>query len=196
VRPGNALSDFKPARPSEAGPVPAAVVPVRHALTRRESVGTALARNLVVARLAQGVTQNRLSAEAGVSRATIAQLETGVCDPRVSTVAELARALGLPPALLLLSGDEIRALVRLADEVRGSPAPVRPEEAARMRALLRTGLLRDRNRVARTAADAVRCTGDGTPPPPAVLALSAIFSTVEPGAGTTVGAALGRVAGI
>ena len=113
---------------------------------RHEAVETTLAKNLVLARLAEGVTQKELATASDVSRATIAQLETGVSDPRVSTVADLARALGLPAAFLLLSAEEIEALVRLVDEIRAHPIEVRPEEAARIRELLRTGMLRDRNR--------------------------------------------------
>jgi transcriptional regulator with XRE-family HTH domain len=160
----------------------------------RESIGATLARNVVVARLALDVTQHRLAAEADVSRATIAQVETGVCDPRVSTVTEIARGLGLPPALLLLSADEIRALIRLADEVRRHPVAVDPTDAARMRALLETGLLRDRNRAARMGADLAREAG-GPGAAPVAAALAAIFSAVAPGPGTAVGAMLGRAVG-
>lgn len=155
----------------------------------REAVETTLAKNLVLARLAEGVTQKELASASFVSRATIAQLETGVSDPRVSTVADLARALGLPAAFLLLSADEVVALVRLVDEVRAQPLDVRPEEAARIRELLQTGLLRDRNRAARLGADLVKDNNAS----PAAVALAAIFATVAPQEGPCVAAALARL---
>lgn len=155
----------------------------------RESVETALARNLVLARIAEGVTQKELASASEVSRATIAQLETGVSDPRVSTVTDLARALGLPTAFLLLSVEEIAALIRLVDEIRAHPIEVPPEQAARIRELLQTGLLRDRNRAARLGAELV----GGNVTSPAAAALSAIFATIAPKEGPVVAAALGRL---
>lgn len=161
---------------------------------RRESIGAALARNLVVARQVSGVTQHQLAAGAEVSRATVAQLETGVCDPRLSTVAELARALGVPPTVLLLGADEVAAVTRLAAELAERPVAVTPADVRRMRIYLASGLLKDRNRAAQVGAGAVRAAADGEPaaPDPAAI-LAAIFSTIEPGSGTATGAALGRL---
>ncbi len=165
--------------------LPAAPLP-----RRRESVESALAKNLVLARLVEGVTQKELASASDVSRATIAQLETGVSDPRVSTITDLARALGLPAAFLLLSVEEIEALVALVDEIRAHPIAVPPEEAARIQDLMETGLLRDRNRAAQIGASIVRENENISP---AAAALAAIFSTVSPRTGPAVGAALGRL---
>ena len=58
-----------------------------------------------------------------------------------------------------------------------------------MRALLQTGLHRDRNRATRIGADLAEAAAGASP---AAVVLAAIFSAVAPGRGTAVGASLGR----
>lgn len=60
-----------------------------------------LAQNVVAARHAAGLTQRQLATAAELSRATVHLIEAGACDPRVSTIAHLAAALGLSPLRLL-----------------------------------------------------------------------------------------------
>jgi len=157
-------------------------------LDRMESPDATLAKNLVVARAVTGVTQHALAAAADVSRATIAQIETGYSDPRLSTIVELAHALGVPPTVLLVREQDVRAM---ADRLRASaaaPFAVPEADVERMRRLLATGLLKDRVRAGRLGALAARRAGYDAP---AALACAAICSALLPGEGTVVGTLLG-----
>jgi transcriptional regulator with XRE-family HTH domain len=53
------------------------------------------------ARQAAGMTQEDLAVACGVERSYLSVLERGGRDPRLSTVARLARSLNLPPGDLL-----------------------------------------------------------------------------------------------
>src|SRR5437588_10158254 len=88
------------------------IIPAKEA-PYRESIDSILAKNLVAARVIAGLTQHDLAAAAGISRATVAQLETGSSDPRLSTVVDLARALGVAPMVLLAGIPEVQALAAL-----------------------------------------------------------------------------------
>jgi transcriptional regulator with XRE-family HTH domain len=59
------------------------------------------ALNLRQTRLALGLSQEALGAEAGIHRTEVGLLERGQRDPRLQTITRLARALGVTPAELL-----------------------------------------------------------------------------------------------
>ena len=149
----------------------------------------------MVARLVLGVTQQELAQRADISRATIAQIETGYSDPRLSTIVDLAGALGIPPIVLLTGSEDVRALVNLLELVSApesdlqSAVPVPQTEVERMQRFLRSGMLKDRLRAARIGAAVARAAGAGS----ASEVCSAIFSAVLPGQGTVLGMQLGRV---
>jgi transcriptional regulator with XRE-family HTH domain len=161
----------------------------------RESIDSTLAKNLVAARLIAGLTQHELASAAGISRATIAQLETGSSDPRLSTVVDLARALGIAPIVLLAGTPEVEAFASLSEEPDDlARLRVFPADVARMRDFVASGLLKDRLRAARLGA-AIACSGlaaSAAIDPAGVAITAGLFSAAFPGAGTTVGAALGR----
>lgn len=54
-----------------------------------------ISKNLKLARLFIGWSQERAEFESGVSRVQISHIETGEADPRISTVLKLAKAYGL-----------------------------------------------------------------------------------------------------
>lgn len=62
----------------------------------------ALGENVRRLRREQGWSQTRLAAEAGLSTAMIGKLERGRGNPRVTTLAVVAMALGVMPAALLI----------------------------------------------------------------------------------------------
>ena len=51
-------------------------------------------------RTERGLSQAELARRLKMTQAQIARIETGLTDPRISTLTELARALGLEPVLL------------------------------------------------------------------------------------------------
>jgi transcriptional regulator with XRE-family HTH domain len=154
----------------------------------RESPEAALAKNLVVAREAAGITQHRLAAAALVSRATVAQIETGSSDPRLSTIVDLARALDIPPYFLLVGPEEVEALIAMPSALVERPLHVPSADLDRMHRLVQSGMLKDRIRAARIGAAVAHDAGR---PSHAAVVSAAIFSAIQPDGGTAVGTALG-----
>ena len=150
----------------------------------------ALGRNLVIARLIAGITQQELASASGVSRATIAQIETGESDPRLSTLVILAEALGVSPLVLLAGPKEIEALASLPGDLQENPVQVPPATLARMESLSQSGLGADRNRAAHFGATVARAVGEHGRSP---TITAAVFSAYAPGPGTEVGTSLGRL---
>jgi transcriptional regulator with XRE-family HTH domain len=157
---------------------------------RRESIDSVLAKNLVAARVIAGMTQHDLATAAGVSRATVAQLETGFSDPRLSTVVDIARALGIAPIVLLSGTDEVRALAVLFERPADGRLAVTPRDLQRMREFTASGMLKDRIRAARLGASVARPAAGGAD---AAALTAGLFSATLPGAGTVVGVELGKL---
>ena len=72
------------------------------------SMTDALIQSLVATRKASKMTQADLAEQAGLSRMAVQRTETGDVDPRYSTVAEMARVLGLQ--MLAVPADLVPAL--------------------------------------------------------------------------------------
>jgi transcriptional regulator with XRE-family HTH domain len=80
------------------------------------------------ARKATGLSQQALAEQAGLSRMTVQRIESGQIDPRLSTLLEMARVLGLelmpvPAALRPQLEDFVRAGGRLLGQPAGVEAP-------------------------------------------------------------------------
>jgi len=151
----------------------------------RESASSVLAKNLVIARTTSGMTQQELAAAADIARATIAQLEAGIGDPRLSTIAALAKAVRVAPSILLGDAELADALSHCCGQISLSVS-VAPSDRAQMRDLIESGLLKDRLRAARIAAAAAHRAGLDE----RGIVEAAIFSAFEPEHGVAIAALL------
>jgi transcriptional regulator with XRE-family HTH domain len=165
------------------------VLPVDPA-QRRESIDSVLAKNLVAARVIRGLTQHELAEAAGISRATIAQLETGFSDPRLSTVVDISRALGIAPIVLLAGVPEVKAFAEITHQTEFQPLVIAATDLERMLDYTSSGMLKDRVRAARLGAAIAR---RGTEVSPSIAVTAGLFSASFPGTGTSAGAELGRL---
>jgi DNA-binding XRE family transcriptional regulator len=154
-----------------------------------ESIDSILAKNLVAARIIAGVTQQALANSARVSRATVAQLETGCSDPRLSTVVDLAEALGLPPMVLLAGIREVRLLAALAQGIE-NPLTISATDRTRLHEYVASGMLKDRVRAARLGANLAR---EKPQDDPCIAIIAGLFSATLPAEGTIAGAQVGRL---
>ena len=156
-----------------------------------EDVQNTLARNLFAARGALNMSQEDLAGAAGVSRATINQLEQGSSakgDPRLSTVVRLAAALELSPVFLLLGRDELHAITEVpkSREVNEVRSRLSAEKLETMRWLLSSDVPKNRAKAVQMGAEAARTSGISE----GVIAAAAIGTALWPGMGTAIGAAL------
>jgi transcriptional regulator with XRE-family HTH domain len=153
---------------------------LEQSIPSRTAVPTALAKNLSLARAAKGFTQTDLAKAAGGSPATIAQLEVGEGDPRLSTIIDLATALDTSPMLLLMGEDELGAIANISN----ADSLLSDDQVQQMRRLVSSGLLKQRLQAGKLGAIVAQGAGLS-----AVGA--AIGSGLLPGIGTAVGAAIG-----
>lgn len=148
-----------------------------------------IARNLSAARVGMALSQDQLAELAGISRATIVQLEGGEGDPRLSTLVAIAGALGISPLFLFLGRNELKAIANVANsrEATRMQEHLSEESLEDMERLLRSGLPKNRNKAVVLGTDAAAAAGFVA----GALAGSAIGSALLPGVGTVIGAVLG-----
>ena len=88
---------------------------------------SSIVHELESARKASRLTQAQLAERSGVNRMTVGRIESGL-DPRLSTVQELARAMGMeimlvPKALRIEIEGFVRSGGRLVSQPPGTSAP-------------------------------------------------------------------------
>ncbi|TFC91943.1 XRE family transcriptional regulator [Cryobacterium sinapicolor] len=83
-----------------------------------ETLGPRIGAALKRERNAVGLTVSELARRAGISKATVSQLESGVGNPSVETLWSLGDALGVPFARLVDEPPERVTLIRAADAPR------------------------------------------------------------------------------
>ncbi|MHB1236853.1 MAG: helix-turn-helix domain-containing protein [Gallionella sp.] len=148
-----------------------------------------IARNLSAARVGMALSQDQLAELAGVSRATIVQLEGGEGDPRLSTLVGIAGALSISPLFLLLGKSELKAIANVANsrEAARIQEHLSEESLEDMERLLRSGLPKNRNKAVALGTGAATAAGFAA----GAVAGSAIGSALLPGIGTIIGGVLG-----
>lgn len=83
-----------------------------------ERLRATLARNVMLARRAKFLNQGELAERANHSRQALAEIETGVADPTLSTICDFANALNINPFMLLLGDGDFNLLVEMSEELR------------------------------------------------------------------------------
>ncbi|MFJ4173784.1 helix-turn-helix domain-containing protein [Microbacterium sp. NPDC089696] len=86
-----------------------------------DDLRTRIARTLRREREAASLSVSELARRAGISKATVSQLESGVGNPSVETLWALGVALGIPFAVLVDQQQNAPTLIR-ADELAGVPS--------------------------------------------------------------------------
>jgi transcriptional regulator with XRE-family HTH domain len=102
----------------------------RHAPDASTTAAIRFGANLRWARQRAGVSQEALALKADVDRAAISVFEHGRRDPNLRTILKLARALEVPPAMLLngIEGEEapLKSSASQLAARRASRSPARP----------------------------------------------------------------------
>jgi transcriptional regulator with XRE-family HTH domain len=147
-----------------------------------------LGRSLVAARTANQMTQQELALVSGVSRATIAEIESGKGDPRLSNIVALARALRTSPMMLLLEKGALTREVAGHLQERTDTLNVPLESIEKMKSYLNST---SRSGPQYAAREGIRALGAGG----GAGVGAAIGSVLLPGIGTAIGAALGGLLG-
>lgn len=84
-----------------------------------------IVQSLISARKHAGMTQAELADQAGLSRMTVQRTESMALDPRLSTLLEMARALGLEPMLVPATlRNEVEAFLRSGGKYLAQPSGV------------------------------------------------------------------------
>jgi transcriptional regulator with XRE-family HTH domain len=158
--------------------------------TAKESPLAVFARNTIILRDLLGWTQHDLADQSGISRATIALLESGSGDPRLSTMLRIARAFGVSLVVMLATRTEVSAMVDVGPALSSSPVAIDQQDLNRMRDSVASSQVRDWRRAARLGAIIGRSAGCTSP---GAAATAGLFSVAAPGRGTAFGATLGRL---
>jgi len=156
--------------------------------TPMQEVAHRLSQSVVAARTAAHMTQQELADAAGVSRATVAEIERGTGDPRLSTLVAMGAALGASPMLLLFDKEAFEVAQQLGDRSDALAQQLSRESVEKMEGWLRTDGTRGYQQAAR---EGVRALGVGG----RAAVGAAIGSALLPGIGTVVGATFGGLIG-
>lgn len=152
--------------------------------SHKPSLVSSVAENLIIARRVAGLSQHELAARANLSRATIAKIETGQSDPRLSTIAILAQALGVTAHALISTHDEVDRLIDILDNCH-EIIDIAPNEEKTDDLTLKEKNLRALRRSAEQAAAFSRAAGYHSM---SSQVACAIYNSHAPGIGAALGA--------
>lgn len=176
-----------------------------------------LGESLALARKAEGLTQGELAEESGLSRATIANIESGGADPKVSTIAELAKALDMSPAWLLMSEEDMKVIGKMAasDDISRYQDMLSDDVVSKISTMVRSGGKKRLEAALEELEDALRSDEGDTSEDEsssseeedpglkvsktakmavkAGSSLAAVGTKLAPGVGTAIGAAWSKV---
>jgi transcriptional regulator with XRE-family HTH domain len=155
-----------------------------------------LGKGLQLARQSSGLTQSELADEAGLSRATIAKIESGDADPKLSTLSRLAAALQVSPTWLMMSEQDMEVLARIAStsniDVMLEQLP--DEKIGEIRALAKAGRMKKVVQVVEQLESALGDEAEESDSPGGPVAgATAIATGLLPGIGTALGKAWSRI---
>jgi len=151
----------------------------------REERKTALANNLKIARRVMGISQQKMLEVGGHNRVTIGQIENGDGDPRLSTIIDLATALGISPLLLLITKNELFSLADTYKNFNQEMDSI-PKETAVAFEFANTKTKKGLEDVIQLAVDNFKPKGNGE------MIGTAIGTDHQPGEGSQIGKALGK----
>lgn len=151
---------------------------------RKPSIVRSVAENLIIARRVAGLSQHELAQRANLSRATIAKIETGQSDPRLSTITILAQALGVTPHALISTNEEVDRMIDILDTCH-EIVDIAPNEDKTNDLTTDDTNIRALRRSAERAAAFSRDVGYQSM---SSQVASAIYNTHAPGIGAAIGA--------
>lgn len=152
--------------------------------TNKRSLVNSVAENLIIARRVAGLSQHDLAERANLSRATIAKIETGQSDPRLSTISILAQALGITAHALISTNDEIDRMIDILDNCHAI-VDIAPNDEKTNDLTLKEKNLRALRRSAERAAAFSRAAGFHSM---SSQVACAIYNSHAPGIGAAIGA--------
>lgn len=161
-----------------------------------------IAKNLIIARTVNNMTQEELAQRAGISRYTIVQIENGEGDPKLSTLSDIASALGFSVALLFLGENEFKAIQTMNNEQAEKfiNENISPEELKQLNKLSKSTLQKNHIKAARMGVEAAQKGGlvpaknsEVASAAAGAAAGAAIGTILLPGIGTAIGAAIGSL---
>jgi len=135
------------------------------------------------------MTQEDLPERAKTSRATIALIESGGGDPRLSTLVAIAEALSVSAYVLLLGKSDVKKFVELVDRAGDlEDARRKDKDLGLLHELSSSQLMAERRRGARMARDFASNLGYVDA---GAAVGAAIGALIGPGLGIAIGAFLG-----